>query len=158
MARHGETRMWAASPGRSHCGERRLMSLVSVDRSGAFTRLAEPPASDALVDVGEISDFQELDALSDQGTVVLRASSYSDGRVFGLARQLRQRGFAGTLILEAKLLPDQLPMATSCGVDEILISDDHALRCTEPQWRLKAEGERFGYQRATARNLVGGSR
>ncbi len=130
------------------------MALVSVDRSGAFTPLAEGPAFDALIDVGDTNGFQELDELTDLGRVVLSASSYSDGRVFGLARQLRQRGFTGTLMLEADMLPDQLPMATSCGVDEILISDAHALRCTEPQWRLKAEGERFGYQRATARDLA----
>jgi len=44
-------------------------------------------------------------------------------------------------------------MATSSGVDAIVISQTHALRCAEPQWRLKAQGERFGYQRATGRDL-----
>ena len=57
------------------------------------------------------------------------------------------------LVVDANLLPDQLPMATSSGVDAIVISEAHALRCREPQWRLKAQGGRFGYQRATARNL-----
>ena len=129
------------------------MTSVSVDQSGAFTPLAVPVACDDFVDVADIESFEALDALVGRDRVVLRAASCSDGRVFVLARQLRRRGFDGVLLVEANLLPDQLPMATSSGVDAIVISEAHALRCAEPQWRLKAQGERFGYQRATGRNL-----
>ena len=130
-----------------------MRGLVSIDQSGAFTPLAAPLASGEVVDVADIESFAALDAFVSRDRVVLRAASCSDGRVFGLARQLRRRGFGGALVVEANLLPDQLPMATSSGVDAIVISGAHALRCAEPQWRLKAKGERFGYQRATARNL-----
>ena len=131
------------------------MTFVSVDQSGAFTPLGAPLASDDVVDVADIDSFGALETLVGRDRVVLRAASCSDGRVFGLARQLRRRGFGGVLLVEANLLPDQLPMATSSGVDAIVISEAHALRCAEPQWRLKAQGERFGYQRATGRNLSG---
>ena len=130
------------------------MTSVSVDQSGAFTPLAAPLASDDVVDVADIESFGALDALVGRDRVVCRAASCSDGRVFGLARQLRRRGFVGALFIEANLLPDQLPMATSSGVDAIVISEAHALRCREPQWRLKAQGERFGYQRAAGRSLL----
>ena len=130
------------------------MTSVSVDQSGAFTPLAVPLASDDVVDVADIESFGGLDVLVSRDRVVLRAASCSDGRVFGLARQLRRRGFGGALLVEANLLPDQLPMATSSGIDAIVISDAHALRCAEPQWRLKAQGERFGYQRAAGRSLL----
>ena len=129
------------------------MTFVSVDQSGAFTPLAAPLASDDVVDVADIDSFAALDPLAARDRIVLRTESCSDGRVFGLARQLRRRGFGGALYIEANLLPDQLPMAISSGVDAIVISEAHALRCAEPQWRLKAKGERFGYQRATGRNL-----
>ena len=129
------------------------MTSVSVDQSGAFTPVAAPLASDDVVDVVSIESFGALDALVGRDRIVLRAASCSDGRVFGLARQLRRRGFNGALVVEANLLPDQLPMATSSGIDAIVISENHALRCAEPQWRLKAQGERFGYQHATARSL-----
>jgi uncharacterized protein (DUF934 family) len=128
------------------------MTSVSVDQSGVFTPLAASLACDDVVDVADIESFAALDAFVSRDRVVLKAASCSDGRVFGLARQLRRRGFGGALVVEANLLPDQLPMATSSGVDAIVISEAHALRCEEPQWRLKAQGERFGYQRATARN------
>ena len=129
------------------------MTCVSVDQLGVFTPLAAPLACDDVVDVADIENFGALDAFVSRDRVVFRAASCSDGRVFGLARQLRRRGFAGALLIEANLLPDQLPMATSSGVDAIVISEAHSLRCAEPQWRLKAQGERFGYQRATGRNL-----
>ena len=129
------------------------MTSVSVDQSGAFTPMAAPLASDDVVDVADIESFGALETLVGRDRVVLKAASCSDGRVFGLAKQLRRRGFGGVLLVEANLLPDQLPMATSSGVDAIVITQAHSLRCAEPQWQLKARGDRFGYQRATGRNL-----
>ena len=129
------------------------MTSVIVDQSGVFTPLAAPLVCNDVVDVADIERFAALDVLVGRDRVVLRAASCSDGRVFGVARQLRRRGFGGALLVEANLLPDQLPMATASGVDAIVISEAHSLRCAEPQWRLKAQGERFGYQRATGRNL-----
>ena len=129
------------------------MSFVSINRLGVFTpqRVQTPPH--AVIDAGDVKGFHELDRVVGKEEVVLKAAVCSDGRVFSLARQLRKRGFVGTLILEANMLPDQLPMAISCGVDQIVISGEHARRCTEPQWRMKAEEGRFGYQRATARSV-----
>ena len=135
-----------------------MMPLVSIDQSGVFTPLETPLASDDYVDVGDIESFQALDQFVDHKRVVLKVAGCGDGRVFGLAHQLRRRGFTGTLIIEGNLLPDQLPMATSSGVDEIVVTKEHSQRCTEAQWRLKADGDRFGYQRTTARSLVSRSR
>ena len=62
--------------------------------------------------------------------------SYSDGRVLNLARHISRRGLGGVLLIEANLLPDQLPMAISNGLDlnVIVISEAHPLRCGELRW------------------------
>ena len=105
------------------------MTSVSVDQSGAFTPMAAPLASDDVIDVADIESFAALDALVSRDRVVLKAASCSDGRVFGVARQLRRRGFGGVLLVEANLLPDQLPMATSSGVDAVVIASAFAALC-----------------------------
>ena len=129
------------------------MTSVSVDHSGAFTPLFVTLTCDDVVDVADIEKFAALDACLGRDRIVLPAATCIDGRILSLARQLRRRGFDGTLVVETNLLPDQLPIATSSGVDSIVISEAYALRCAEPQWQLKAQGDRFGYQRATGRNL-----
>ena len=98
------------------------MTSVSVDHSGAFTSVFVTLTCHDVVDVADIGNFAVLDAFVGCDRFVLRAVSCSDGRVFSLARQLRRRGFGAALVVEANLLPDQLPMANSSGVDSIVIS------------------------------------
>lgn len=127
-----------------------MTDLIRVNREGSFSDCCDLQA-DSLVDVGDIKAFHELDALLTQEVVCFSVASFADGRAFSLARQLRVRGFAGIVTLKGDLLPDQLPMALASGVDSILISADHATRCTEDQWQRQASLERFGYQRGLGR-------
>lgn len=129
------------------------MTSVRVDHSAAFTLLFAALTCDDVINVADIESFAALDAFVGRDRIVLTAASCGDGRVFGLARQPRLRSFESALLVEANLLPDQLPMATSSDVDSIVVSEARALRYEEPQWRLKAQSERFGRQRVTTRNL-----
>ena len=131
-----------------------MTDLIRVNREGSFSACCDLQA-DSLLDVGDIKAFHELDALLTQEVVCLSVSSFADGRAFSLVRQLRERGFTGIVTLKVDLLPDQLPMARASGVDSILISADHATRCTEDQWQRQASHERFGYQRGLGRRASG---
>ena len=109
-------------------------------------RRADQPISD-------VTALALLDAWLAEAAIRLVVASFSDGRVFTLARQLRQIGFKGRLEVVGDLLPDQLPMLLEAGVDVLEISAQHARRCDEAQWTLKASQwadralpGRFGYQ------------
>jgi uncharacterized protein (DUF934 family) len=131
-----------------------MTEFILVNREGSFSDCCDLQES-TLLDVGEITSFHELDALLANEVVYFAVASFADGRAFSLARQLRVRGFAGTVTLKGDLLPDQLPMARAAGVDSIVISADHASRCAEDQWQRQASHERFGYQRGLGRAASG---
>jgi len=108
--------------------------------------------------VSDVTSLSVLDAWLAEPVIALVVASFSDGRVFTLARQLRQMGFEGRLEVVGDLLPDQLPMLLEAGVDVLEISAQHARRCDEAQWTCKAaqwadiaaQG-RFGYQHHNGR-------
>ena len=54
--------------------------------------------------------------------------SFADGRGFTIARQLRLRGFTGSLRARGHVLSDQYAMARRAGFDEVEITDDLAAR------------------------------
>jgi uncharacterized protein (DUF934 family) len=124
---------------------------VRVSRDGVFLRGPAPFCEVGVVRVQDISDFNQLDKLLTQPAVRLTIAGFADGRAFSLARQLRLRGFAGPVELVGDIVPDQLPMAVAAGIDVVEISEAHAARCQEPQWRDKATKPRFGYQRDLGR-------
>ncbi|MDK3072036.1 DUF934 domain-containing protein [Sedimentitalea sp. JM2-8] len=72
--------------------------------------------------------------------------SFSDGRGFSIARQLRLRGFAGRLRACGHVLADQYAMARRSGFDEVEIDDDLAARQPEDQWLARANWRDHDYQ------------
>ena len=82
--------------------------------------------------------------------IVLRFESFTDGRGFSLARQLRQFGFTGRLRAAGHVLPDQWPFLRDCGVDEVELDDALAERQGEAAWRAAAGAITGSYQRRLA--------
>jgi uncharacterized protein (DUF934 family) len=74
--------------------------------------------------------------------------SFADGRGFSLARQLRLRGYAGTLRATGPVIADQSTFALACGFTEIEIPDALAQRQPEAAWRAALSAIRFSYQRS----------
>ena len=137
------------------------MDAVRVDRRGHFVAEREVRAQRADKPVSDVTSLSVLDAWLAEPVIALVVASFSDGRVFTLARQLRQMGFEGRLEVVGDLLPDQLPMLLEAGVDVLEISAQHARRCDEAQWTCKAaqwadiaaQG-RFGYQHHNGRAAI----
>ena len=134
------------------------MDAVRVDHHGHFMAEQEVRTQRADKPVSDVTSLSVLDAWLAEPVIALVVASFSDGRVFTLARQLRQMGFEGRLEVVGDLLPDQLPMLLEAGVDVLEISAQHARRCDEAQWTCKAaqwadiaaQG-RFGYQHHNGR-------
>jgi len=133
---------------------------VRVDHSGRFMAAQQEGAERANKPVSEVTSLSALNAWLAEPVIALVVASFSDGRVFTVARQLRQIGFEGRLEVVGDLLPDQLPMLFESGVDVLEISAQHARRCDEAQWTCKAaqwadqsaQG-RFGYQHHNGRTV-----
>lgn len=129
-----------------------MSGLVAVNHRGRFSSLTGEEETEVLQAAHDIERFQQLEMLINDSVVRFRASSFADGRIFSIARQLRLRGFVGDVEVVGNLVPDQLPMAVAAGIDRVMISAEHAARCVEQQWRDQAAKERFGYQRVSSRN------
>lgn len=67
--------------------------------------------------------------------LVVRFAGYADGRGFSTARRLRALGFAGRLVAEGPLAPDQARHAFQCGFDAVRVADDAVSRHGEAAWR-----------------------
>ena len=142
------------------------MDTVRVDHRGHFLAEHEERAQRADKPVSEVTSLSVLDAWLAEPVIALVVASFSDGRVFTLARQLRQIGFTGRLEVVGDLLPDQLPMLLEAGVDVLEISAQHARRCDEAQWAGKAaqwadqaaQQGRFGYQHHNGRTVSASER
>jgi uncharacterized protein (DUF934 family) len=79
--------------------------------------------------------------------IVLRFESFTDGRGFSLARQLRRFGFTGRIRAAGHLIPDQWAFLSECGVDEVELDDGLAGRQGEAAWRAAAGAITGSYQR-----------
>ena len=63
-------------------------------------------------------DHPQLETLLDADKIVIDIETFTDGRVFGLARLLRdQLGFSGDLEVSGDFLPDQISFLERCGVN-----------------------------------------
>ena len=63
-------------------------------------------------------EHPQLSSLLSVDKVVIEIDSFTDGRVFGLARLLRDNlGFAGDLEVSGDFLPDQISFLERCGVN-----------------------------------------
>jgi uncharacterized protein (DUF934 family) len=60
--------------------------------------------------------------------------SFSDGRGFTLARELRRLGYRGRIRASGHLISDQWPLARASGIDEVEISRAQAERQPETAW------------------------
>jgi len=64
------------------------------------------------------TDHAQLASLLDAGKVIIKVETFTDGRVFGLARFLRDNlGFSGDLEVSGDFLPDQVSFLRRCGVN-----------------------------------------
>lgn len=79
--------------------------------------------------------------------IVLPFASFTDGRGFSLARQLRRLGFDGRLRAAGHVIPDQWAFLQECGVDEVEIDDALAQRQGEGAWRNARTAIGGSYQR-----------
>ena len=134
------------------------MDAVRVDHRCRFMAKQQEGVQRVDTPVSEVTSLSMLGAWLAEPAIALVVDSFSDGRVFTLARQLRQMGFKGRLEVVGDLLPDQLPMLLEAGVDVLEIGAQHARRCDESQWMCKAtqwadraSPGRFGYQHHNAR-------
>ena len=63
-------------------------------------------------------DHPQLSSLLTVNKIVIDIDSFTDGRVFGLARLLRDSlGFSGDLEVSGDFLPDQISFLERCGVN-----------------------------------------
>ena len=72
--------------------------------------------------------------------------SFSDGRGFSIARQLRLMGYKGRLRARGHVIADQYTMARRAGFDEVEISDEMAERQPESHWLFRANWQAYDYQ------------
>ena len=87
------------------------------------------------------ADAQGLPDVQRLQWLLVQMSDFVDGRAFSLARQLRRRGFGGSLVAVGVLLPDQVPELAACGYDafelpaERLAAGRAALECIRVDYR-----------------------
>lgn len=79
-------------------------------------------------------------------SIVISFPSFSDGRGFSLAVQLRRLGYGGRLIAQGHVIADQYAHARRCGFDGVAIDDALAARQPEDQWTQQAARINVTYQ------------
>lgn len=72
--------------------------------------------------------------------------SFSDGRGFTIASQLRRMGYQGRLRAAGHVIADQYAMARRSGFDEVEISAALATRQSEDQWLARTNWQDHDYQ------------
>lgn len=120
------------------------------DWTGAYISPGATRPADPIGTALDFSSDTRLEALPDwalgAGLIRIRFPSFSDGRGFTLARQLRLAGYRGRLRAFGHLLPDQYAMARRAGFDEVEIDRTLADRLTEEQWRERANWRAHDHQ------------
>ncbi len=82
--------------------------------------------------------------------IVLPFPSFTDGRSFSLARQIRNLGYRGELRASGHLLPDQLQFLVEVGFDSFEVSE----RFPEAKWQEAAGSISLAYQPTSGRAHV----
>lgn len=72
--------------------------------------------------------------------------SFSDGRGFSLAKQLRTLGYPGRLRAKGHIISDQYTMARRSGFDEVEIDRALADRQPEEQWMARSDWKQHDYR------------
>lgn len=119
------------------------------DWTSGFTPLESLAANEAAaaVDVAPDADLTALRSrLGEIRLIRIDFPTFTDGRGFTLAAQLRRMGFEGRLRAKGHIIADQYAMARRSGFDEVEISDDLARRQPEEQWRARADWQAYDYR------------
>lgn len=118
------------------------------DWEHGFHNLDALPPHDKLA-VHLDSDTDVHDVLMHIATIALiriHFPSFTDGRGFSLARQLRLNRFTGRLRAQGHIIADQYAMARRSGFDEIEIDQSIAKRQPESHWLARAAWQKHNYQ------------
>ncbi|MEO0359010.1 MAG: DUF934 domain-containing protein [Pseudomonadota bacterium] len=119
----------------------------SADDSNEFVPVRTATAADAALDVPSDVQLPDVhDLLMAAKIIRIDFPSFSDGRGFTLAAQLRRHGYRGTLRAHGHVIADQYAMARRSGFDEVEISDDLAARQPQDQWLRRADWRAHDYQ------------
>ncbi|MEM9196688.1 MAG: DUF934 domain-containing protein [Pseudomonadota bacterium] len=68
------------------------------------------------------------------GLISIAFPSFSDGRGFSIAKQLRGAGFRGRLRATGPVIADQFAYLLECGFDEVETPERLDARQPQPQW------------------------
>lgn len=100
-----------------------------------------------VVVLGPDAKAEEIEPdLASTSRIRIEFPSFSDGRGFSIARQLRRLGFQGRLRASGHVLSDQYAMARRSGFDEVEISREQATRQPESEWLFRANWSSNDYQ------------
>lgn len=106
------------------------------------------PGADLGVEVPNTTRYEALEPYLDRIALVsIVFPSFSDGRGFSLARQLRERGYPGRVRAAGPLIADQFPYALACGFDEVDLPEASAARQPAEQWIAALQVMSSTYQR-----------
>ena len=84
-------------------------------------------------------------------TILVDFPSFTDGRGFSVARELRKKyGYTGLLIAEGPLIPDQYSYALQCGFDAVKVDEATYARQSESDWFNALDEFGLTYQRGYA--------
>ena len=122
-----------------------------------LARLAEAldtrPATGAAIpnnaNLAEIAD-----GLPRLGLISIDFPSFADGRGFSIAQRLRDMGFEGRLRASGPVIADQFAYLLACGIDEVLVPEEVAIRQPAEQWMAQLTKISLGYQRGRALDAI----
>lgn len=136
------------------------LDLSIVRDTGVLANAVDPSDLDVLTQNEDIeglrllpdADLSEIiDALPRIQSIFIEFAAFTDGRGFSLARLLRQRhGYAGLLVADGQLIPDQFAFALQCGFDAVRVSDTELKRHTPEAWDAALDAFDLTYQRGYA--------
>ncbi len=99
-------------------------------------RVAKPITYDGFLEIWiEPEEYNPEMSFKRAGLISVHFPNFADGRGFGIATELRERGYKGKLRAVGHVIADQYAMARRVGFDEIEISDELAARQTDSQWK-----------------------
>jgi uncharacterized protein (DUF934 family) len=117
------------------------------DWTSGFTTLSDEANDVIALDLSSDTDLTVLVGHLDSVRIIrVDFPTYSDGRGFTIARQLRLMGYRGRLRAKGYVISDQYAMARRCGFDEIEISEALAARQPEADWLFRANWQKNDYQ------------
>ncbi len=98
--------------------------------------LANPDLARA-INIGSDANIEKLQPyLAKLDLIVISFGSFADGRGFSTAQCLRQSlGYAEKIWASGNLIPDQYAMAIQCGIDAVLLDEEHLHRHPVEHWR-----------------------